>query len=56
MHYPNSIWLRVPRDLFDRLYRYKVVRGHPLWDQALEELLDRAEERVSPQPDWQRAF
>jgi hypothetical protein len=42
-HYPETAWLRLPRDVFDRLYRYKVARGIPLWDGVLERLLNDAE-------------
>ena len=44
-HYPNSAWLRVRRDIFDRLYEYKVRHGIPTWEQALERMLE-AEEAV----------
>jgi hypothetical protein len=46
VHYPNSAWLSVRRDIFDRLYQYKMRRGIPTWEQALEELLAAAEEPV----------
>jgi hypothetical protein len=42
-HYPETAWLRLPRDTFDRLYRYKVARGIPLWDTVVERLLNQAE-------------
>jgi uncharacterized protein DUF6084 len=38
-YYPNGAWLHVRRDVFDRLYRYKVQRGIPTWEQALESIL-----------------
>jgi hypothetical protein len=44
-YYPNSVWLNLRRDAFERLYRYKVQHGIVSWEQALEELLD-AEEAV----------
>jgi hypothetical protein len=52
-HYPNSIWMRLPKESFDRLYRYKVARGIPMWSQLLDQLIDRAEraelaERIGP--------
>jgi Family of unknown function (DUF6084) len=40
-YYPNSAWLSLRRDVFDRLYRYKMQRGIPTWEQALEEMLDQ---------------
>jgi len=38
-YYPNTAWLCLRRDAFDRLYRYKVRGGTPTWEQALESLL-----------------
>ncbi len=43
MHYPDSMWMRLQKDTFDRLYRYKVARGIPSMERMLERLLDRAE-------------
>jgi len=45
-YYPNSTWLRLDRGQFDRLYRYKRQHGLSSWEQALESLLDAAEENV----------
>ena len=39
MYYPNSAWLCLRRDVFDRLYRYKVRRGIPTFEQALERVI-----------------
>jgi hypothetical protein len=39
IYYPNSAWLCLRRDIFDRLYEYKVERGIPTWEQAFERLL-----------------
>ena len=38
-YYPNSAWLSLRRDVFERLYQYKTQRGIPTWEQALEEML-----------------
>jgi hypothetical protein len=38
-YYPNCAWLSVRRDIFDRLYQYKVQQGMPTWEQVLESLL-----------------
>lgn len=38
-YYPNSVWLNLRRDVFERLYRYKMQRGIPTWEQALENIL-----------------
>jgi hypothetical protein len=42
-YYPNGAWLHVRRDVFDRLYRYKMQRGIPTWEQALESVLPLGE-------------
>ncbi len=39
-YYPNSAWLSLRRDMFDRLNQYKMRRGIPTWEQALESLLN----------------
>ena len=44
-YYPNSAWLNLRKDVFDRLYRYKLQRGLPTWEQVLESLLPTSEER-----------
>jgi hypothetical protein len=44
-YYPNSAWLCLRRDLFERLCEYKVRNGIPTWEQALENMLN-AEEAV----------
>jgi hypothetical protein len=41
-YFPNSGWLRVRRDVLDRLQRYRVGQALPTWDQALERLLKEA--------------
>lgn len=38
-YYPNSVWINLHRDAFDRLYRYKMQHGIPTWEQALERAL-----------------
>ena len=43
IYYPNSAWLCLRQDVFDRLYQYKVKRGIPTWEQALESLLKNEE-------------
>jgi hypothetical protein len=46
LYYPNSAWLCLQRDVFDRLYQYKVNHGIPTWEKTVEEVLDAAEEKV----------
>ncbi|GAC1415623.1 MAG: DUF6084 family protein [Acidobacteriaceae bacterium] len=43
MHYPNSAWLCLHRETFERLYNFKVRHGIPTWEQALERALEAAE-------------
>jgi hypothetical protein len=38
-YYPNSAWLRLRRDVFDRLHRYKMRKGIPTWEQTIETIL-----------------
>jgi hypothetical protein len=46
IYYPNSAWLCLRRDVFERVYQYKVERGIPTWEQALESMLPALEESV----------
>ena len=45
-YYPNSAWLCLNRDVFNRLYQYKLRNGVPTWEEALESLLDAVEEHA----------
>jgi hypothetical protein len=38
-YYPNTAWLGLRRDVFERLYQFKVQHGIPSWEQALEAVL-----------------
>ena len=44
-YYPNSAWLCLHKDAFDRLHQYKVRHGIPSWEEAIESLIP-AEETV----------
>ena len=46
--YPNTAWLNLRKDVFDRLLAYKSRRGLPTWEQAVESLLLGAEELRRP--------
>ena len=37
--FPNSAWLRIQKDVFDELYRYRAQRALPTWEAALKDLL-----------------
>jgi len=43
-HFPNSAWLYLQRDLFDRLYEYKRRNGFATWDRTIDTLLPSMEE------------
>jgi hypothetical protein len=45
-YFPNSAWIRLRRDAFDRLYNYKARRGLPTWEAAVEALLRASEQEV----------
>lgn len=45
-YYPNTAWLGLRRDVFDRLYQFKVRHGIPTWEATVEQALDEAEEVV----------
>lgn len=38
-YYPNNVWINLRKDVFERLYRYKMLHGIPTWEQALERVL-----------------
>ena len=54
IYYPNSVWLCLHKDAFDRLYRYKVRGGIPTWEQTLESLLPAEERPVEDQSAEER--
>lgn len=46
LYYPNTAWLGLRRDVFDRLYQYKVRNGIPTWEATVESVLEASEEVV----------
>jgi hypothetical protein len=38
-YYPNTVWINLRKDVFERLYRYKMQHGIPTWEQAVERAL-----------------
>jgi hypothetical protein len=38
-YYPNSAWLCLHKDAFDRLHQYKVRHGIPTWEEVLEDIV-----------------
>lgn len=47
-YYPNSAWLRLHKDVFDQLYRYKIASGLPTWEEVIARLLRASNEEVYP--------
>jgi Family of unknown function (DUF6084) len=45
-YFPNSAWIRLHRDAFDRLYDYKIRKGLPSWEAAVETLLRTSAQEV----------
>jgi hypothetical protein len=46
MYYPNTAWLCLRRDVFDRLNQYKMQHAIPTWESLIESIIP-AEEAVS---------
>jgi len=42
IHFPNSRWMRVRKDIYDRLVRYKAQSAFPTLENCLEFILDDA--------------
>jgi hypothetical protein len=42
-YYPNTAWLCLRRDVFDRLNQYKMQRGIPTWETVIESLVPSEE-------------
>jgi hypothetical protein len=46
MYYPNSAWLALRKDVFDKLHEYKVREGIPTWEEAIDRLLKAISEPI----------
>jgi hypothetical protein len=42
-HFPNSAWLRLDKESFDRLYAYRSRRALPTWEDVVDSLLREGE-------------
>ena len=51
LYFPNSAWLRLHKDTFDRLHRYRARHALPTWEAALDTLLSACEDQ---EPLWTR--
>jgi Family of unknown function (DUF6084) len=45
-YFPNTAWLRIRKDTFDRLYEYRSRNALLTWERTLERLLEASEEEV----------
>jgi hypothetical protein len=45
-YYPNTAWLCLRRDAFERIYEYKVRNGIPTWEEVIERIFQNADEPV----------
>ena len=45
-YFPGTAWVRLRRDVFDRLYEHKVRGGFSSWESAVESLLAASEQEV----------
>ena len=45
LYYPNTAWLTLRRDVFERLHEFKMRSGLPTWEQAMERLLGQVDEK-----------
>jgi uncharacterized protein DUF6084 len=42
LYFPNTAWVRLPRDTFNALYLFKARHGLPTWEEAVGLLLEKA--------------
>jgi Family of unknown function (DUF6084) len=47
-YYPNTVWLRIDREVFDEIYRYKREKGLTGWNETLRALITRQREESLP--------
>ena len=46
VYYPNSVWMALHKDTFEKLYEYKVRQGIPTWEEVLERAIKSLPEPV----------
>jgi hypothetical protein len=49
-YYPNSAWIRLQKDVFDRLYQYKATHGLPTWEEVFAQLLGANDDALRSRP------
>jgi hypothetical protein len=46
LYFPGTAWIRLSKEVFDRLYRYRTTRGLPSWEESLLQLLPKSDEEA----------
>jgi uncharacterized protein DUF6084 len=49
-YFPDSTWIRMRRDTFDRLYQFRTRRARPTWEATFDDLLELAAEPQAVDP------
>jgi hypothetical protein len=44
LYYPQTAWVCLKRDVFEKLYKFKVQHGTATWEQTLERMMELTEE------------
>ena len=47
LFYPDSVWLRLPRETFNRINQYKIDQGIPTWEDVFERIVPAVQEVVN---------
>jgi len=46
LYYPNSAWLCLRKDVFEKLQDYKTKHGTPTWEETIERIMAPAQEMI----------
>ncbi len=45
-YFPNCAWIRLHKDVFDKLYLYKAIHSLPTWEEVVVQLLQASSEEM----------
>ena len=51
IYYPNSAWLCLRRDVFEKLSQYKMNRGIPTWEETIESIIPVSDIKTTEETD-----
>ena len=51
IYYPNSAWLCLRRDVFEKLSQYKMACGIPTWEEAIESIIPAPEIKTADEAE-----